>query len=482
MPRRNLTTIVYVGVLSMICFSQVDHGLYAARMRQIMNHIHDDGLYQADRRDLFEAAARAMADTVDENTQFITAEQKREFEQSLDQEFGGIGAVLESFEGRPRIRHVLYDQPAARAGLLPGDVVVAVDGVDTKEFERLGDFTNAVKGKPGEPVTLTIERKGTDESLEFTVTRAIIEIESVKGYVRRADGTWDFAIPDAPNIAYIRIDGNFGSKTYEELTEALETVHEKKFAGLILDVRNNPGGRLDAAEQICNLFLPADRVILTTRDRKGRIRETYRSDGSGPYQEIPLAVVINKHSASASEIVAGCLKDNGRAIVVGERTFGKGTVQRLFAVDGGRSTLKLTTASFWTPSERQIHRSRDNGGDEREGADESAEWGIEPNDGFEVVIDDRQIGRLLRHFDRLDFAAIDGDAALPDDPIAPDPPPTDSSLPDDSDDGDAKETPGEETSDDKPADADNPFADIQLERAIEAVKQLIAEPQVKQAA
>jgi carboxyl-terminal processing protease len=506
-PRRNLTAILLVAALSLACYARVDQGHYGPKLQEILRHIHDDGLYTTDRRELFEAAARAMAENLDdENTQFFTAEERDRLNQSLEQQLHGIGAHLEPYKGRPRVRHVLFDQPAAKAGLLPGDIVLAVDGVDTLSFKKLDDFIKRVKGNAGEPVKLSIQR-GADQTLEFTVVRAVVSIESIKGYVRRADGSWDYAIPDAPNIAYIRIEDSFGSKTFDELTTALETIHDEGFAGLILDLRNNRGGRLDAAEQICNLFLPADKVILTTRGRdKAKILETYRSDGSGAYQDIPLAVIINKHSASASEIVAGCLKDHGRAVVVGERSFGKGTVQRLYDVDGGRSMLKLTTASFWTPSEQRIHRSAEHGGKDRDEADESVEWGIRPSEGYEVVIDDKDIVRLVRHFDKLDFAAIEGEHALVEDmsadeepsPIETDeqgnetePSSTSPKSPPDENAGVDSQKPTAQPDEpplDQPPAADKkaaetgPFVDLQLRRAVEAVEQRIKEAARRRAA
>ena len=475
MPRRNLTVILLVGVLSVACYARVDRGHYAAKLHQIINHIHDDGLYEIDRREVFVAAAKAMADAVNENTPvkntaFYTQREREELEQELEQTFGGIGAVLETHKDRPRIRHVFYGNPAAKAGLRPGDTVMTVGGIDTLDFDDLRSFTDIVKGKPGEDVTLTVQREGVDEPLTFTITRAVIEIESVKGYIRRPDGSWDYRLPDHPDIAYMRID-RFGAKTYRELAEALNVVHVDGVEGLILDLRNDPGGLLDAAVDVCDLFLPASKTILTTRDRDKKVQRSFSTSGDGPYQKLPLAILINKRSASASEIVAGCLQDHGRAIVVGERSFGKGTVQQLFAVDGGLSTLKLTTASYWTPSERRIHRSSKHGGETREGADEDAEWGVLPTDGYEVVLDNDGIGDLIRHFEKLDFAAIDGADATPDREETPKLPPADQKpqgTPDESQDSD--DGPADESA--KPEDS-GPVVDVQLRRAIEAIENLI---------
>ena len=505
MPRRNLNAIILVVVLSAICFARVDHGLYAAKLRQIMNYIHDRGLYPSERRNLFEAAAQAMAESIDdENTRFEPAQDRDEINDELNQEFGGVGAVLGVRDNRPQIRHVLLDGPAAKAGVAPEDIVLAVDGEDTMEFiewnerfERdvldLKRFTNKVKGPAGTIVRLTIERIGEDDPIEIAVTRGRVPLESVVGYKRSADGVWDYSIPDAPHIAYLRIKDRFGKKTNDELIDALAMVEEEGFDGVVIDLRGNPGGLLDAATMICNLFLPNDKVIVKTLNRKKDVTRMEMSDGSGPYQNIPLAVLINKHSASASEIVAGCLKDHGRAIVVGERSFGKGTVQQLFDVDAGRSMLRLTTASWATPSKRNIHRSKKNGGEHRYDADMAAEWGILPNEGFEVVLDDNDISRLDRHMEQLSWNAIDARYAPPKPPDSKEPPASEEKprsddlsgeLQDSPDSGD--EAPGsdasEESDESKKPPPDGPFVDTQLQRAIEAVRQQIGEMPATKAA
>ena len=152
-------------------------------------------------------------------------------------------------------------------------------------------------------------------------------------------------------------------------------------------MRNNPGGLLKAAEQICNLFIPAGAVIVSTRGRDGRDAETYVADGDGPYQQLPLVVLVNDRSASASEIVAACLQDHQRATVVGERTWGKGTVQNVISLEGGKSLLKLTIASYWRPSGKNIHRLTS--------SKETDEWGVRPDPGCEVKLDEKQVAAWL---------------------------------------------------------------------------------------
>ena len=175
---------------------------------------------------------------------------------------------------------------------------------------------------------------------------------------------------------------------------------QRQCRGVTIDLRNNPGGLLTAAERICDLFIPKDAVIVTTRGRDARERDRYVASGDGPYQNLPLAVLVNDRSASASEIVAACLQDHGRATVVGQRTFGKGTVQNVIPIEGGKSLLKLTIASYWRPSGKNIHRlSSSVDGDE---------WGVRPDPKCEVNLDEKQLARWQEIRHQRDVSAVAG--------------------------------------------------------------------------
>jgi carboxyl-terminal processing protease len=209
----------------------------------------------------------------------------------------------------------------------------------------------------------------------------MINVDSILGDVRKADGTWQFRLQEDPRIAYIRIT-TFANKTPAELGLVLARLKAEGVEGVVLDLRENAGGALDTAVAVCDMFLAADLPIVETRGRDRQVLDRFVATGNGRYQDLPLAVIVNGNTASASEIVAACLQDHARAIVVGERSFGKGTVQQLIPVESGRSLLKLTTASYWRPSGENIHRLPDTEPDDP--------WGVRPDAGYEVPLSEAE--------------------------------------------------------------------------------------------
>jgi carboxyl-terminal processing protease len=254
------------------------------------------------------------------------------------------------------------------------------------------DAAELLRGVPGEPVTLTISRKGEEATQDIELVRAQIEIDTVLGDTRDADGSWDYFLEEHPGVAYLRLD-SFGDQTGKEMRDVIADLNQRGLKGLIIDLRDNPGGLLPAAIDVCDLFvdpnepptigpsgeeIPAG-LILTTRDRHGRVQHEYHAHNDGTVNGFPVAVLINGDSASAAEIVAACLQDHGKAVVMGERSYGKGTVQEILDLHPDQGLLKLTMASYWRPSGRNINRS--------EGVQE---WGVSPNEGFEVKLDDEE--------------------------------------------------------------------------------------------
>jgi carboxyl-terminal processing protease len=290
--------------------------------------------------------------------------------------------------------------------LLPGDLIAGIDGKQTKDLDP-EQAIGTMKGRPGTPVELDILRRGHPQPLHFSVVRDSIKVESVKGDVRHADGSWDFFLADEPRIGYVRLT-NFGDQSVAELREALQ-FKGHPVDGLILDLRGNQGGLLTAAVEVCDLFIDRG-VIVTTRGRDRTIKSQYEASEVNTLVkgDLPMAVLTNGASASASEIVAACLQDHNRAVVVGERSWGKGTVQNVIRLEGGKSALKLTTASYWRPSEKNIHR--------REGAGEDEEWGVRPDKGLEVKLTPDELRELLRQRRERDVLPV-GDHADP--PTAP---------------------------------------------------------------
>jgi carboxyl-terminal processing protease len=259
-----------------------------------------------------------------------------------------------------------------------------------------------VRGRVGEPVTLTLLEPGGESARDVTIQRTIITVESVLGDVHDDQGRWNFLINDDPRIGYVRII-KFGDKTAAELAAVLADLKRDGLDGLVLDLRDDAGGALDAAVEVSDLFLPAGRPIVTTRGRDQQVRDRYLSSGGG-YTDLPLAVIVDRNSASASEIVAACLQDYGRAEIVGERSYGKGTVQRLMRVESGRSLLKLTSATYWRPSGKNIHRMP--------GDDNTKEWGVSPDEGLQIDVD-RDEYRMWRDYRvRRDLIGDDIDSKL----------------------------------------------------------------------
>ncbi|RIK75074.1 MAG: hypothetical protein DCC67_15790, partial [Planctomycetota bacterium] len=387
MSYRNLMLLCGAVLVSYACYVRAEQNPYARYVAAGFSAIDRWALKDAPDQELFNGAMHGMISVLhrlgDEHSEFVDAQQQAAFNEDYDQEFGGVGIRLRML-GDPPLPTVIGlpepGSPAEGADIRLGDRLEAVDGTATAGLD-LEDITAMVRGPVDEPVTLSIRRPGADQPHVVTLVRAVISVESVLGDVRRKDGRWDYMISRQPRIGYVRII-KFGDKTAAELSRILSELTAEGLEGLVIDVRDDAGGSLDAAVEISDLFLPAGRPIVITRDREGRERERYQSTGSGQYTQLPLAVLVDRNSASASEIVAACLQDYGRAVVVGERSYGKGTVQRVMWVESGRSLLKLTTATYWRPSGKNIHRMPgDHPGDE---------WGVTPNEGFAIQTTDEQ--------------------------------------------------------------------------------------------
>jgi carboxyl-terminal processing protease len=242
--------------------------------------------------------------------------------------------------------------PAARAGILPGDRIMRIEGTST---ERLGiqEAVKLLRGEPGTEVTMTILSPGSGATRDVVLERAIIKVETVKDI----NGRLEFPVWEG-GVGYIRLT-QFGEQTSSELDAALRALTKQGMESLILDLRGNPGGLLEQAVKVCEKFLPRRQLIVSTEGRRATDRAEYRASRNGSYANVPLAILVNGGSASASEIVAGCLQDTtaagkSRAMVLGEQTFGKGSVQKVLPLEGGLA-LRLTTAKYYTPSHKVIH-------------------------------------------------------------------------------------------------------------------------------
>jgi carboxyl-terminal processing protease len=409
MSYRNLMLLLGTAVISYACYVRAEQNPYARYVAAGFSVIDRWALEEAPDQELFNGAMHGMVSVLhrygDQHSEFVDAKQQAAFSEDYEQQFGGVGIRLRLL-GEPPTPTVIGlpepGTPAAKVDIQLADRVEAVDGRPTAGLS-LEEVTSMVRGPIGEPVALTIRRPGAEQTHVVRIVRDIINVESILGDVRGKDGRWKFLIREEPRIAYVRIQ-KFGEKTALEMEEILRRLSRDGLDGLIIDLRDDAGGSLDAAVEISDLFLPAGRPIVLTRDRNKTVRDRFVSSGTGRYVELPLAVLVDRNSASASEIVAACLQDYERATIIGERSYGKGTVQRLVPTESGRSLLKLTSATYWRPSGKNIHRMPED--------DESAEWGVSPDSGFEVKFDDEAYKTWRNYRLRRDLIGDEGDASL----------------------------------------------------------------------
>jgi carboxyl-terminal processing protease len=346
--------------------------------------------YEAKRR-LVEDMVNGGLTRLDPHSNFINARDYKRFTTSSRGKFGGVGiqlGVTPDRRQRLMVQSPMVGTPAYEAGILAGDVILKIDGKSTENMNDY-DAIELIQGEPGQKIVLTVLHAGAKKEVDVEIVRAEIHVPTVMGDLRKPDkpGEWDYLIDKERKIAYIRVT-TFSDTTAADLHAALETLKKEGVHGLVLDLRSNPGGLLRSAVDISRMFLNEGRIVST----KGRNQadETYDAKGTalfGSKESLPLVVLINRYSASASEIVAAALQDHDRALVVGERSYGKGSVQNIIEMEGHTSALKLTTASYWRPSGKNIHRFPE--------SKDTDEWGVKPNSGFEVEQKDED---LLNYF------------------------------------------------------------------------------------
>ncbi|MHB1426325.1 MAG: S41 family peptidase [Gemmataceae bacterium] len=321
---------------------------------------------------------------LDSHSAYITPREYKQFEKQSKGKFGGVGIQvgLDRLTRQLSVNSPMPGTPAYEAGILAGDLILKIDGKATENMHP-NEAVDLIQGEPGQKVTLTVLHEGGKEPVEVEITRAIIEVPSVLGDRRKADNlrAWDFMLDKENKIGYIRLI-NFSETASKEMREAIEALQREGVRGLILDLRNNPGGLLKEAREVSDLFLTDGRIVSTKgRNHKEEVYDA-KPDGTLllPAEKYPMVILVNKFSASASEIVAAALQDHKRAVIIGERTYGKGSVQNIIEMHEGkdRSALKLTTASYWRPSGKNIHRFPD--------SKDSDDWGVRPNDsGYKLT-------------------------------------------------------------------------------------------------
>ena len=386
MPRRNLFAIAAVGALTLLCWQASQgarpkdetmelYGLFVDAVEQVQaNYVRP-----VTRKELLDSALRGMLQDLDPHSVYINTSQSRTFRRKLEGRFGGIGITVGYDEAnRLKVLAPMVGTPAYAAGVLAGDLILELDGKST-EGMTMDKAVEVLQGQPGMPVKLHVLHEGSQKAETITINRAIIDVPTVLGDLRKPDDRADFMLDKAKKLGYIRIS-EFLPNTAGDVKAALNELKEQGVKGLILDLRGDPGGLLSSAVEISDLFLDGG-MIVSTRGRN-TIGKTYEAQKEGTFDAIPMVVLVNENSASASEIVAAALQDHKRAQVVGQRSYGKGSVQNLLDLEDGNSVLKLTVATYWRPSGKNIHRFKE--------AKESDEWGVSPDPGLEVKLAPRE--------------------------------------------------------------------------------------------
>lgn len=305
----------------------------------------DSFVEEADEKKMLEAAMNGMLGALDPHSSYLSADDFKEFNDKSHGEFGGLGIQITSDRGAVRVISPIDDTPAEKAGIKAGDYITHID--DEQVFDMtLNQAVKKMKGRPGTKVKLTIISEGK-EPRTLTLKRAIIKVDSVKSEVKSLADSGE----DAEKIGYIRIS-DFGATTSKELNEAIKKLEKKDVIGYVLDVRNNPGGYLTAAIDVADAFLDGGEIVSTRGKEKTDIERVYAKKGDLTNGK-PIVVLINHGSASASEIVAGALQDNGRGLVMGSQSFGKGSVQQQKPLGDG-TAIHITIARYYTPSGHSI--------------------------------------------------------------------------------------------------------------------------------
>lgn len=404
MSRQNLAWLLGIVSISVLGFV-VSHGATAhdkdldyEHVRLVVDVLHEVRsryvykLTPEQERKLVEDMLNGGLERLNAHNAFINRRDYKQFAQRSKGKFGGVGIHIgyDAYNrGQLTVITPMVGTPAHDAGVLAGDVILKIDGKSTEHL-RLTEAIDLIKGDPGQKISLTV-RHEDGETEELSMLRAEIKVPSVLGDQRKAGNIkeWDFVHDKVNRIGFIRLN-EFSETSTDEVRAAVKELKGLGVKGLVLDLRGNPGGLLRSAKEICNLFV-SDGKIVSTKGRDGD-EEVFTADARetllGPESGVAMAVLVNRYSASASEIVSACLQDHKRAVVVGERSYGKGSVQNVIPMEKSQSALKLTTATYWRPSGHNIDRAPD--------AKDTDEWGVTPDKGFLIELTAEQRSEWVR--------------------------------------------------------------------------------------
>jgi len=453
--------MVMVGAVSLLCWQTSQgardkddamelYGLFVDAVEQVEKNY----VRPVNRRELLDSALKGMLQDLDPHSAYINTSQWKQFRRQLEGSFGGIGISVEIDSESDRLKVIapMVGTPAYRAGMLAGDLILDIDGQSTDGI-TIEKAIETLQGRPGTSVKLKVLHDGAKEPTPITLTRAIIEIPSVLGDHRKSDDSWDYILDKENKIAYVRLT-SFIQHTTDEVAKVLDELKAQGAKGLVLDLRDNPGGLLSAAVEISDLFVD-EGVIVSTKGRN-TVDKVYRAKKDEKFPNIPMAVLVNGGSASASEILSACLQDDNRAVVVGSRSFGKGSVQNIIELEDGNSVLKLTVATYFRPSGKNIHKFKN--------AKDEDEWGVKPNPGLEVKLTPKEyIAWALGRRDRDLLSSANPPKVVEPKGDAPKDEPKDKDEAAKDKDKEKAETPRSK----------QPFVDKQLDKALEVVREKI---------
>jgi carboxyl-terminal processing protease len=358
MPKTKLVIIIslstFIGFFSAISVAQINGNKFKENqsssnkysdnfINEVLEKVKTDYVDEKSEDQLYESAVSGILSSLDPHSSFLNADDLKEMSVHTKGEFGGVGIEITTEMSVAKAVSAIDDTPAHKAGIMPGDYIIRIDGKSTYSM-KIDEIVKKIRGKPNTPVKLTIFRKGEKEPIEKTIIRKIIKIKPIKA--NRFN-----------DVAYIKIT-TFSEQTYDnlqaEIIKLKKQIGEKNIKGLVLDLRNNPGGLLDQAIEVSASFLNKNKTVVSIKGRSGTIKEYQTDQDEKLVPNLPIVVLINEGSASASEIVAGALQDHSRAVIMGVKSFGKGSVQTVIPLDDSKGAIKMTTALYYTPSGRSI--------------------------------------------------------------------------------------------------------------------------------
>ena len=386
MHRRNLLILVIVVPGCLLAYAAQDRTGQGKRFAEVIHRIDKEYFRTIDAEQLFEAAMKGVFRELDDRSEFIESSELKKYEKESKEEFAGIGVELDakSSSGDVVVVAPVFGGPAWQAGIRPGDRIVSVEGLETSG-RKISEIVSQFRGEVGSKVNLGIRRQdvSTNElsvAQDITISRQNIRIESVRGDRRLPSGKWDWWLEGNSRIAYLRIT-YFGNRTSLEITELIEQLLiEHSPEGLVIDLRGNSGGSLEAGVELCDLFLEEGLIAVLTNDRKTsrfnrkQFQKKWLATSGQVLRGVPIAVLVDEFTSGVAEIVAACLQDHKRATIVGSRSFGNASVQTVTTLSSGPGAIRLTTNEYQRPSGASLNRSSK--------SNESDVWGVRPDSNF----------------------------------------------------------------------------------------------------